>query len=111
MPKYIILFLPVIFSTIAQILVKYSSVRELRSFSWYAAIGLSLATYVVAFALYSFALRYFDLSVAGPVNTISVMLLVVVSGVVIWGEPFGLRQTCGLILGIIALFLLLPDSL
>ena len=110
MYKYIVLFLPIIFSTVAQILVKQASVQELKSVSWYLAIGCSLAAYILAFGLYALALRYFAISVASPINTISVMLLVVVSGVVFWGEPFGYRQGSGLLLGGVALLLLLPSE-
>ena len=108
--KYIVLFLPVLFSTVAQILVKQSSLQELKSLGWYIAIGWSLVAYILAFGLYAFALRYFPVSVASPINTISVMLLVVVSGVVFWGEPFGGRQVSGLLLGGVALLLLLPSE-
>jgi len=110
MSKYIILFLPVIFSTIAQILVKQSSLKELRSLSWFIVMGWSLAAYFLAFGLYAVTLRYFAISVASPINTISVMLLVVISGVVFWGEPLGGRQASGLLLGGVALLLLLPSE-
>ena len=110
MSKYVILFLPVFFSTIAQILVKQSSFKELRSFSWYIVMGGSLVAYFFAFGLYAVTLRHFAISVASPVNTISVMLLVVISGIVLWGEPLGIRQVSGLLLGCVALLLLLSGE-
>ena len=110
MSRYFLLFLPVIFSTAAQLLIKHAAFKELRSIGWYVAIGWSIIAYFLAFALYSVAVRHFAISVASPVNTISVMLLVVLGGVVFWGESFGLRQVCGLSLGIFALLLLLSGD-
>ncbi|MCW5198490.1 hypothetical protein VU06_01925 [Desulfobulbus sp. F3] len=70
----------------------------------------SVAAYLFAFAAYSVTVRYFPVSVASPVNTIFVMLLVVSGGAVFWNEPFGLRQAAGAALGISSLLLLLSGE-
>lgn len=110
MQKYLFLFLPVIFSTAAQLLIKYAALKEIRSLTWFLVMGWSIIAYFLAFALYSVAVRHFPISVASPVNTIAVMLLVVLSGLFFWGESFNIRQTCGLGLGILSLLLLMPGK-
>lgn len=110
MHKVIILFLPVVFSSLAQILLKVASQNVVKSLKWYVVIGSSIAAYVVAFVLYSITVRYYPISVASPVNTIAVMLLVAICGLVIWHEPLDLRQILGIGLGVIALLLMVQGN-
>jgi multidrug transporter EmrE-like cation transporter len=110
MSKYFLLLLPVLFSTVAQLLIKKAAFIELRSLSWYTIMAFSMASYFFSFILYAAAVRYFPISVASPVNTIAVMLLVVLGGVVFWSEPVGLRHAVGLGLGLFALILLLSGG-
>lgn len=111
MHKILILFIPVVFSTGAQLLLKVASRYDTRSVSWSVVIGLSIAAYFVAFLLYSITVRYFPISVAGPVNTIAVMLLVAFFGIAVWHEPFEAKRILGIGFGIAALLLMVPDSM
>ncbi|MGR0482012.1 MAG: hypothetical protein ACTFAL_11575 [Candidatus Electronema sp. V4] len=110
MQKYFILVLPVLFSAAAQLLIKQAALKEWKSAAWLLTMGGSITAYLLAFAAYSVTIRYFPISVASPVNTILVMLLVVSGGAVFWNEPFGLRQAAGAALGISSLLLLLSGE-
>src|SRR5438445_10226085 len=74
--KFSVLFMPVIFSAAAQLLVKGAASYEIKTSNWLIFIGLSLVSYVVAFVLYSFTVRNFPITVASPINTIAVMISV-----------------------------------
>jgi multidrug transporter EmrE-like cation transporter len=109
MIQYLFLFVPVIFSAGAQILVKVAAGYELKSLQWFIAIGLSMASYVIAFVLYSFVVRQFPINVASPVNTIAVMLIVVVAGTLL-GEALGWKQLLGLAFGLVAILLIMSSA-
>jgi drug/metabolite transporter (DMT)-like permease len=102
----LLLFVPVIFSAGAQILVKFAANHEIKSINWFIFIGLSMVSYVVAFVLYSFTVRHFPINIASPVNTISVMIIVVAFGLFI-GEVLSVRQLVGVAFGLVAIVLLL----
>ncbi len=110
MQKYVILFAPVLFSVLAQLLIRQAAFKEWKSSAWFLTMGASVVAYFLAFALYSVTVRYFPISVASPVNTILVMLLVVCGGTLLWNEPFGVHQAAGTILGILSLLLILSAS-
>jgi drug/metabolite transporter (DMT)-like permease len=105
--KYLILFVPVIFSAVAQLFVKAAARHELKTTQWFIFIGMSLVAYVVAFILYSFAVREFPLSVASPVNTIAVMVIVFILAALLFGEVISLQKAIGIGLGLISILLLL----
>ncbi|WPD23748.1 MAG: EamA family transporter [Candidatus Electrothrix sp. GW3-4] len=105
--KYLILFAPVIFSTVAQLLLKQAALKEWKSTAWLLTMGSSVVVYGLALALYSVALRYFPVSLASPVNTIACMLLVILGGTFFWNEPFGIRQALGTLLGVLSMLLIL----
>ena len=107
MQKYFFLFVPVLFSAAAQLLIKQAALKEWKSMGWLISMGGSILAYMLAFALYSVTVRYFPVSVASPVNTILVMLLVIAGGVFFWKEPFGIQRAVGAGLGILSLFLIL----
>lgn len=107
MQKYFVLFAPVFFSAAAQLLLKLAALKKWKSTAWLLAMSSSIAAYLLAFVLYSVAVRYFPVSLASPVNTISVMLLVIIGGILFYGEPFGLRQTLGMVFGALSMLLLL----
>ncbi len=110
MQKYFILILPVLFSAAAQLLIKQAALKEWKSTAWLLTMSGSVAAYFLAFAAYSVTVRYFPVSIASPVNTILVMLLVMSGGVVFWNEPFGFRQATGAALGLSSLVLLLSGE-
>lgn len=106
MSRYVILFLPVVFAVGAQLLIKAASFHPIRSSSWLLVIFFSVCCYLFAFVLYSNTVRHFSISIASPVNTLAVMLAVILAGVFLWGETLSFRQVVGILLGIVALFLL-----
>ena len=110
MYKYAFLFIPVFFSVIAQLLIKQAALKEVNSVSWMVIMAGSILTYLLAFFFYSYAVRLFPVSLASPVNTIMVMLLVVTGGVLIWGEPWGIQRTVGVALGVLSLIILLSSE-
>ncbi len=107
MQKYFFLFMPVLFSTAAQLLIKQAALKEWKSMGWLLTMGGSILAYLLAFALYSITVRYFPVSVASPVNTILVMLLVIAGGILFWQEPFGVQRAVGTVIGILSLLLML----
>ena len=68
--------MPAIFSAAAQLLVKGAAKYEVKTTNWLIFIGLSLVSYMMAFGLYSFTVRNFANSIASPINTIAVMIIV-----------------------------------
>ncbi|CAK8724933.1 EamA domain-containing protein [Candidatus Electrothrix laxa] len=110
MQKYFFLFAPVLFSVAAQLLIKQAALKEWKSMGWLLTMCGSILAYLLAFALYSVTVRYFPVSVASPVNTILVMLLVIAGGVVFWQEPFGTQRMIGAVLGVLSLILMLTGK-
>jgi drug/metabolite transporter (DMT)-like permease len=105
--KFSVLFMPVIFSAAAQLLVKGAAKYEIKTSSWLVFIGLSLVSYVVAFVLYSFTVRNFPISIASPINTIAVMIIVFILAALLFGEVITAQKVLGIVLGLIAIILLL----
>ncbi|MCI5217599.1 MAG: hypothetical protein D3914_00015 [Candidatus Electrothrix sp. LOE2] len=110
MHKYFILFMPVLFSVVAQLLIKQAARKEWKSMGWFLTMGGSILSYILAFVLYSVTVRYFPVSVASPVNTILVMLLVIAGGTIFWQEPFGMQRAVGAVFGILSLILMLTGK-
>ena len=106
--KYLVLFMPVIFAACGQLLVKGAAKYEVKTRNWLICIGLSLGSYVVAFVLYSFTVRKFPISIASPINTISVMIIVFILAALLFGEVISAQKVLGIVLGLIAIILLLP---
>lgn len=103
--KYLILFIPVIFSTAAQILVKLAAGQTVKSTPWLIYMGASVVSYGLAFVLYSIAVRYFPISIASPVNTLSVMVIVFAAGILL-GELVTAKQYLGVAFGVVAILLI-----
>ena len=106
--RFAVLFMPVIFSAAAQLLVKGAANYEIKTTNWMILIGLSLVSYVVAFVLYSFTVRNFPITIASPINTIAVMLIVFILAALLFGEVISAQKVLGVMLGLIAIILLLP---
>ena len=106
--KFLVLFMPVIFSAAAQLLVKGAAKYEIKTNNWLIFIGLSLVSYVMAFVLYSFTVRNFPISIASPINTIAVMIIVFILAALLFGEVITAQKVLGIVVGLIAIILLLP---
>ena len=105
--KFSVLFMPVIFSAAAQLLVKGAASYEIKTSNWLIFIGLSLVSYVVAFVLYSFTVRNFLITVASPINTIAVMIIVFLLAALLFGETISAQKVLGIVFGLTAIILLL----
>ena len=105
--KFSVLFMPVIFSAAAQLLVKGAAKYEIKTSNWLIFIGLSLVSYVVAFVLYSFTVRNFPITVASPINTIAVMIIVFLLAALLFGETISAQKVLGIVFGLTAIILLL----
>jgi len=106
MNKIVILFAPVIFSSFAQIFIKNAGLHEVKSVHWFVYVALSIASYVIAYVLYSITVRIFPISIASPVNTLSVMIFVVLTGIGYFNEVFSGTKLVGLIFGVLSIILL-----
>jgi len=62
----------------------------------------------VAFVLYSFTVRNFPISIASPINTIAVMIIVFILAALLFGEVITAQKVLGIVVGLIAIILLLP---
>ena len=91
----------------AQVLQKINSNYAFPSPPWLASIGAAALLYGVSFLLYPLILKREALSRVGPAMTFGVSILVVLAGLVFFGERFSLRQGLGILLGAGAMFLLL----
>lgn len=106
MTNILLFVLPIIFTTSAQLLLKLASSYAIKSTQWILLIGGSIFAYFISFAVYSFAVRVFPISLISPVTTIVTMLLVATTGIVL-GEVLTARQLVGVGIGIIAIILII----
>jgi len=108
MNKFILILLGIIFSALAQIMLKKSSGFEfLKEFNFFFYFVLGGLSYVISFGIYTYALKIFNLSKISPVMTIGTMLLVVIAGVLMFKESVTSKQALGIILGLASIFLII----
>ena len=79
----------------------------MKDFSFFLFFVLGGGFYVVSFGIYTYLLKIFDISKIGPVMTIGTMLLVILSGVVLFKEVLSIKQIMGVLLGIISIILII----
>jgi drug/metabolite transporter (DMT)-like permease len=106
MIKYLLLSVGILTSALAQILLKKASFYEIKSIIWLIYILLSITIYGGAFIIYSIILKYYPISVASPVMTIGVMIIVFCFGAYI-GEHITPKQIIGFALGLVSVYFLL----
>jgi drug/metabolite transporter (DMT)-like permease len=106
------LFSPIVYivigistSVAAQILVKIAGQQHMFTMKWFLYIFLSLSSYSIAFVGYYMALKYFDISKAGPIMMASTVALIALYGFAT-GEPFNHLKLSGIVLAIIAICLI-----
>ena len=107
---YNALFLAVLL-TISHGLLKWLSTKETVGYveiisKYWWVIGLSISIYVFIFLYYAYILRRIPISSLYPAYTGLSIVFVVAVGVLHFGEPFGLKQTVGVILIVVGIFLL-----
>jgi multidrug transporter EmrE-like cation transporter len=91
----------------AQVMLKLASAHTAPSKAWLLPMGGAACLYAVSFVLYSLILKRGALSRIGPSMTVGVAILVVLAGLLFFGERLSPRQGLGLGLGLAALVLLL----
>lgn len=107
MIKILLVVLGIIASTLAQIMLKKSGqFGFLKDFNFFKFFILGGFFYVISFGLYAYLLKIFDLSKISPIMTVGTMLFVIVAGMMFFRETISLRQGLGVLLGIIAIFLI-----
>jgi len=108
MNKLLLVALGIIFSALAQIMLKKSSsfafMKEFDFFVYFILGGLS---YVFSFGIYAYVLKIFNLSKISPVMTIGTMLLVVIAGLLLFKESVTSKQVLGIILGLVSIMLII----
>ena len=105
--KYFIVIFGVISAVLAQILIKNASLNVFFEKKWFVFMSLSLTAYGLAFILQSYIFKFFPLSKIAPVMAISVMILIFISGVWLYGEEINIKQIIGVFLGIVSIYLIL----
>jgi uncharacterized membrane protein len=95
----------IVFSALAQLLIKLSGQYPFLSFRWLCFASGSVIFYAISFLLYFYILKRFELSRISPLMTVGVVLLVTVFGI-ISGEPLSWGKTVGVLLAVGAVFLL-----
>jgi drug/metabolite transporter (DMT)-like permease len=85
---------------------KISSGKVAYGMAWFAWISGAVVFYGSSFLLYAFLLRKDALARLSPLSAISVMVLVVLAGALIFGEHISMRRGAGILVGMIAIFLL-----
>lgn len=105
--KYLLIALSIIAAAGAQVIIKSSSLYPLYSKKWLITFILSICCYAIAFCLQTVLVRHFPLSKIGPSMGISIMLLVFIAGIIVFGETTQTKQIIGIFLGMIATYLIL----
>ena len=107
MTKYGVIAIGVIFSTLAQVALKKTSMFEIKQSSFFIYFGLAGLFYLVSFGLYVFILKQVALNKVCPVMTIATMILVVVASLLMFNESLSTKQLVGIACGIISVVLVI----
>lgn len=102
----IMVILGMLATAFAQVLLKKASFFEIRTSPWLIYMAIAAGSYVFSFILYSRILKYFDLNKIYPAMTVGQIILVTVYGLMI-GEAISGRHAVGLLLGLVAIYLIL----
>lgn len=102
----ILLVAGIAFSSLAQITLKFSARFDAWGGRWFLLTAGGAALYGASFLAYSFLLRKEDLSKISPIMAIAVALIVVLAGILLFGEQMTTRRGIGITLGIAAIALL-----
>ena len=106
MTRVILVIIPIIMSAAAQVILKFSTRYEARSFVFIALLFVAICFYTISFLGYSFALRFNDISKLSPIMAVSVMIIIVVTGALWFNEKITIVNWFGLLLGGISLVLI-----
>lgn len=105
-PTWIYVLGGILFSSLAQIILKRATLIEAKELLWMLSISGSTVCYFISFIAYYLALRQFSISRISPVMTVGVVLIVVAYGY--WmGETITIRHMLGVLFGIVSILLIL----
>lgn len=93
-------------TAVAQVLLKRAAQFEVSTAGWLTFMALAAASYVLSFLLFSQILKYYALNKVYPLMTVAQIILITLYGLSV-GEAIGGRQALGLLLGIVAIYLIL----
>ena len=106
MTPSILVFVGMLTTALAQVLLKKASYFDEKTASWLAYIGLSALVYGFSFLLYARILKHYQLNKIYPAMTVGQIILVTLAGLVI-GEMITGRHALGLGFGLLAIYLIL----
>jgi drug/metabolite transporter (DMT)-like permease len=106
MHSYGLIVLGIFLSALAQLGLKRIAAYETWTFPWLVGIGFSIGVYGLAFLIYSYILRHFKVTVAGPLMTVGVVGVVVIGGLLL-GETLSVKQWVGVATAAFAVYLLI----
>jgi len=98
--------LGILATAMAQILLKKAAGFTFATPPWYGYMGVSALFYAASFLAYSFALKHYALNKIYPAMTVAQIVLITLYGLWI-GEVVGARHAVGLLLGVVAIYLIL----
>ncbi len=105
--RYFFVVLSVIFSVLAQVLVKEAAYYEFGSKRWIVFVFASVGAYGLAFLLQTYIMRLFPISKIAPAMAIAIMLSVFFCGLFFFNEQISLKQLFGVLLGSVSIYLIL----
>ncbi len=104
--SFFYIILGVLSSSIAQAFLKYASLHGNNTFLKYIVILMSICFYCFSFFLYYIILKKVPISIASPVMTSGVIIVVVIIGTFFFGEKVSIKNIIGIILSIISIYLI-----
>jgi multidrug transporter EmrE-like cation transporter len=104
--NWLLLVCGILCSVSAQLLLKQGTGLKLWSGRWLVLAGISALLYASSFAVYAWILRRQDISRVSPLMGTAVTALVVLGGVMFFGETLSLRRIIGVLLACAAVALL-----
>lgn len=108
MINFLLVFVGIIMSALAQIMLKKSGEFEfLKEFNFFLYFVLGGLFYVFSFGIYAYVLKVFSISKISPVMTIGTMLFVVIAGSLLFKESMTAMQMAGVALGIVSIMLII----
>jgi len=105
--KFLLIFLTIMLTAIAQVSIKKGAFFTLQQREFYIFVGIGAVIYITVFFLQVYLLRYFDVSKLTPVLTIGSMILIVALGMYLFGEAISFKQGAGILLGAVSIYLIL----
>lgn len=118
MTHWLLLLLTIVLTAVANLLLKYAAVNRQESveakgiiaslWEMFTTPSLVLGIFFLGLAVisYAIALRHINLSVAYPVMTTSVVVLVAIFSAIYFGEPVTLAKAAGTVMVISGVILL-----